>query len=334
MSSFTLTNQMRNVAMKDKKTDECSIGELNFIDQLKSIEKLDLVALISKIPVPIAVLQVDGVFIGVNQTFADIYDSDALYLVGKKLNFISNSVFHLFHKASLAFKEDSKLSNLDNEFYAKGHFFQIYFKSIRDQINVLHSIIVVCVDITKIKRRERVLIQANKKLYEQLYLDPVTGLGNRIALSKFLEEKAVQVEESNLSFIKFEIDDFKKFNQLNNYSVGDDVLLKIGKLLVQELKSDCAEIYRLNAASFVLVIENSTSWKVLTIAERLRQSLKKEGIELGGNTNEVLTCAIGVYHPHHHHQLDEQMILEKLDVAVNRSISQAKNSIYVLEGND
>ena len=320
--------------MKDNKPDEKLIGKLDFIDQLKNTEKLDLVTLVSKIPVPIAILEADGTFIGVNQTFADIYESDALYLVGKNLNFISTSVFYLFHKASLAFKDDHRLLNLENEFYSKGHFFQVYFKSIRELNNVLKSIIVVCVDITKIKRRERVLIQGNKKLYEQLYLDPVTGLGNRLALTNFFEEKSGQVDGNTFSFIKFEIDDFKKFNQLNNYSIGDGVLLKIGKLLVQELQSDCAEIYRLNAASFILVIENSTSWKVLTIAERLRQSLKRESIELGGNTNDVLTCAIGIFHPNNHRKLNEQLILEQLDTAVNRSSTQGKNSIYVLEGND
>ena len=57
-----------------------------FLDTLKTMGKLELVSFISKLPVPIAIFDDESTVLGLNQLFADIYESDALYMFGKKLN--------------------------------------------------------------------------------------------------------------------------------------------------------------------------------------------------------------------------------------------------------
>lgn len=48
-------------------------------------------SLLDKLPVPAFILSSDGIFLKVNQLFADIYASDALYMQGKSINsFIDN----------------------------------------------------------------------------------------------------------------------------------------------------------------------------------------------------------------------------------------------------
>lgn len=303
----------------------------NFVDSIQRMGKLELVSFISKLPVPIAIFDDEAVFLGVNQLFADIYESDALYLLGKKLNEFSTVVYSHYSDAVVKFSHESYLEHIENEFYSKGHFYILNFKVLRTADHRIESIIVVCADVTRLKRRERVLIQTNKKLHDFLYIDQTTGLKNKLALEEFLNENFIDNQREKFSFIKIDLDDFKRFNQLNSYSLGDEILNQIGEIFTQEVSQDQAHLFRLNSASFVLVLEQSTPWKVLTVAERLRQKIDKEQIQFDLNSNEVLTVTIGIYHPGIHDHLAKIDIMQQLDVAVKQAKQLGKNSIFVLD---
>ena len=60
------------------------------------------------------------------------------------------------------------------------------------------------------------------------------------------------------------LDNFKRFNQLNSYTAGDEVLIQLGSVLNEAIaQTEEAEIFRLNSASFVIVIEHLTEWAVV-----------------------------------------------------------------------
>ena len=318
-----MTNQDKKIPLR--------LDEQQFIEAIKHSDKLDLVSFVSNLPVPMAIFDADATFIAVNQKFADIYESDALYLIGKKLNEFSTVVFAHFGDAVTTFNHDQYLDDIDNEFYSKGHFYMLYFKVIRTKSLAIHSIIVVCADVTRLKRRERVLQQSNKKLHDHLYIDQVTGLKNKLALEKYLLEHFKDDQRERYSFIKIDLDDFKKFNQLNSYSLGDEILTEIGEYFTDEIANDNAQLFRLNSASFVVVVEQSTPWKVLTIAERLRQNIYKQKIHYEEFSEDILTVTIGVYHLHHHQNLNQMNVMNQLDIAVKHAKAMGKNSIYVLE---
>lgn len=302
-----------------------------FLELLQNTDKFEVVSTISKFPVPIAIFNIDGFFLAVNQRFADIYESDAIFLLGKKLNEFSTVVYSHFIDAVTVANQNVFLEDIENEFYSKGRFYLIYFRVLRDADKRVNSIITVCADITKLKRRERVLIQNNKKLHQSLYIDQVTGLKSKMALELFINEKFVNETRDQYAFIKIDLEDFKKFNQLNSYRDGDELLSRIGAYFSEEIIQDQAELYRLNSASFVVVVEDTTPWKVLTIAERLRQKIIKSHILFEVENEEILTVNIGIYHPKIHDQLSEFNIMQQLDVAVKQAKTQGQNSIFVLE---
>lgn len=317
--------------MESSEQHESSSKLERFLDILKNTEKLDLVSAISKFPVPIAIFSDSAIFLAVNQRFADIYESDAMYLLGKKFNELSTVVYAHFTAATAHFNQDPYLDDIENEFYSKGHFYIVYFRALRTYDKKISSIIVVCADITRLKRRERVLIQNNKKLHDQLYIDQITGLKSKLALEQFIAEKCVGSMRDQYSFIKIDLDDFKKFNQMNSYTYGDEILCKIGRFFNEEILHDVAEIYRMNSASFVVVVEDSTPWKVLTLAERLRQKMVKSHIAFQAQQDEMLTATFGIIHPTVSDQFAELDIMEQLNVAIKHAKFQGKNSIFVLE---
>ncbi len=100
---------------------DVAIDSERFLELLKNAEQLSLVSFLAQIPLPIAILDKESRFLGLNQLFADIYDSDALYLNGKLLKNISIIVYNQFMELLPGFQAGSKYANF--EFYAKGHFY-------------------------------------------------------------------------------------------------------------------------------------------------------------------------------------------------------------------
>ncbi len=306
-----------------------SLEDIKVFEYLKDIDKLHLVSFISQIPLPIALFDQEARFLGVNQKFADIYESDALYLFDKLLNTFSTVVYAHFTEAMRYFSKNKNY--FEQEFYVKGKFYLSYFKAIRNQYDEIETVVVVCSDITRLKRRENVLLQNNKKLHDHLYLDFVTGLQNAFAFEHYLNKIWQNSCDSHLSFLKIDLDNFKRFNQLNSYTAGDEVLIQLGSVLNEAIaQTEEAEIFRLNSASFVIVIEHLTEWAVVTLAERLKFAVTNEKILFGSN-NEYLTASIGIYHLDPHHKPTEVDVLQKLEFAVRSAKEKGRNSLFLLK---
>lgn len=306
-----------------------SLEDIKVFEYLKDIDKLHLVSFISQIPLPIALFDQEARFLGVNQKFADIYESDALYLFDKLLNTFSTVVYAHFTEAMRYFSNNKNY--FEQEFYVKGKFYLSYFKAIRNQYDEIETVVVVCSDITRLKRRENVLLQNNKKLHDHLYLDFVTGLQNAFAFEYYLNKIWQNSCDSHLSFLKIDLDNFKRFNQLNSYTAGDEVLIQLGSVLNEAIsQTEESEIFRLNSASFVIVIEHLTEWAVVTLAERLKFAVTNEKILFGSN-NEYLTASIGIYHLDPHNKLTEVDVLQKLEFAVRSAKEKGRNSLFLLK---
>ncbi len=307
---------------------QASLESLKVFEYLQDIDKLHLVSFISQIPLPIALLDQEARFLGVNQKFADIYESDALYLFDKLLNTFSTVVFAHFNEAMRHFAKNQ--NDFEQEFYVKGKFYLSYFKAIRNQDNEIERVVVVCSDITRLKRRENVLLNNNRKLHNHLYLDLVTGLQNAFAFDHYLSEKWKKNQQTTISFIKIDLDDFKRFNQLNSYTAGDDILIRLGAVLSEAISQTEAQNFRLNSASFVVAIAQLTEWAVMTLAERFRFAITEEKIFFGKN-DEYLTASIGIVHLDPEHQNVELDVKKELDFAVRYAKKKGKNSLFLFK---
>ena len=308
------------------------MNEEHFVHLLQNAEKLDLVSFTSKLPVPVAILNCDARFIVLNQQFADIYESDALYLYGKLLNNFSTIVYAQFQDVLLAFEAGQE--DVDFEFYSKGRFYLSFYKALRNSDHQLIAIIIIAADVTKLKRREKVLLLNNQKLHDHIYLDSITGLPNKMALDRLISDLHHQVEnQSACAFLKIDLDDFKRFNQLNSYTRGDEALAQIGVLLNGETSQDTVKIFRINSASFIIFIDNATEWAALTLAERLKFAIQQENILFENEDAELLTASIGICNFSSKSSLIEFDLLQKLDLAVRHAKAMSKNSIHVLNSN-
>ncbi len=307
---------------------DVAIDSERFLELLKNAEQLSLVSFLAQIPLPIAILDKESRFLGLNQLFADIYDSDALYLNGKLLKNISIIVYNQFMELLPGFQAGSKYANF--EFYAKGHFYLSYYKALREKNGELIAIVVMCADVTRLKRRENVLMQNNKKLHDHLYLDPVTNLPNRMAFDIFLKEREEKHgSQISQAFLKIDMDGFKTFNRENSYTFGDEVLGQIANTLTLEMPSDIAHIFRLNSADFILSVQGSTEWAILTLAERLKLAIEQLQIRFSRSSLEVLTASVGVVFWPAGCDISIENLMGDLDQAVYQAKKLGKNKIYM-----
>jgi diguanylate cyclase (GGDEF)-like protein/PAS domain S-box-containing protein len=107
-------------------------------------------------------------------------------------------------------------------------------------------------DITRAKRAE-------EQLRRLAHYDPLTGLPNRLSLHKELDRLLATEERARpTSVALFDLDGFKDVNDTLGHSIGDRLLIEVGRRLCRSIESrgQCGQVYRLGGDEFVVVLPN------------------------------------------------------------------------------
>lgn len=124
----------------------------------------------------------------------------------------------------------------------------------------------VLIDITRRKELE-------DRLREQLTRDALTGCYNRRFLFD-LEEGFRAGGEERWGCIFIDIDHFKLYNDRHGHASGDQVLQRMARFLMREVRSD-EPVIRLGGDEFLIVLAGMNSNRTATVAERLRQQAER-----------------------------------------------------------
>jgi diguanylate cyclase (GGDEF)-like protein/PAS domain S-box-containing protein len=121
----------------------------------------------------------------------------------------------------------------------------------------------VLIDITRRKELE-------EALREQLIRDALTGCYNRRFLFD-LETEFRAGGEERWGCIFIDIDHFKGYNDRYGHASGDQVLQKMARFLMREVRGD-EPVIRLGGDEFLIVLTGDNAARTSIVAERLRQS--------------------------------------------------------------
>ncbi|HET7839615.1 MAG TPA: sensor domain-containing diguanylate cyclase [Rectinemataceae bacterium] len=127
------------------------------------------------------------------------------------------------------------------------------------------------------------LIAELERLKKEALTDPLTGLGNRRFVEMSLEARFEALAKDSVPFgvIMFDIDRFKSVNDLHGHEAGDRVLRAVADSISTSLRRlDAAA--RWGGEEFLVLSPNVSSEILGQIAERVRQSVLAERIELPG----------------------------------------------------
>ncbi len=148
----------------------------------------------------------------------------------------------------------------------------------------------------KIEKKNLHLRLLAEKLKSQALLDGMTGLANRRYLDEQLQ-KAIQGasrSQSPVALIMFDVDWFKKFNDLYGHVQGDYCLQGVARALqaAQRRQGDLAARY--GGEEFALLLPDTGLPAAHRIAQRVLDAVRAQQIPHEGSQSGVVTISAGV----------------------------------------
>lgn len=120
------------------------------------------------------------------------------------------------------------------------------------------------------------LSQLSSQWAQQAAQDPLTGLGNRRALERWLDEHLPGVERGQVfSLMLMDLDHFKQVNDQHGHDVGDEVLRQVAALIRSHCRSHDLAV-RYGGEEFLLALAQVPLAEAAEVAERLRQSVASQ----------------------------------------------------------
>jgi diguanylate cyclase (GGDEF)-like protein len=122
-------------------------------------------------------------------------------------------------------------------------------------------------------------------------VDPLTGLNNRQGLPDRFEELRRQalVSAAPITLVLFDLDHFKRLNDLHGHDVGDRLLREVADQIRTSLRRFDL-VYRVGGEEFLLLLPGMDEREGETVAEQLRLAIEELGL-LGGSG---ITASFGV----------------------------------------
>ncbi|WP_455209263.1 GGDEF domain-containing protein [Kaarinaea lacus] len=157
--------------------------------------------------------------------------------------------------------------------------------------------------------------------------DPLTGVGNRAAMTTTLHrelEKAFRHNRS-LGVIMMDVDHFKKINDRYGHSIGDFVLQSLVKCAEKSVRiSDM--MFRYGGEEFVIVLPETDESGVLRLAKRIRRRVEKLETRIQGHRIDI-TVSLGIATLQESD--DEKSFIARADEALYKAKRDGRNCIRI-----
>ncbi len=114
-----------------------------------------------------------------------------------------------------------------------------------------------------------------KQAVEKAYNDPLTGLNNRAAFDKSIEQEVDLATRHghSLSLMMLDLDRFKQINDNYGHIVGDAVLKSFADCIMECMRSSDI-VFRYGGEEFVILLRNTELAGAILLAERMRKNIE------------------------------------------------------------
>ena len=131
-----------------------------------------------------------------------------------------------------------------------------------------------------------------KMLIEEMHIDPLMGIYNRMALGEKVKECIdKQFTDNNCQLLLLDLDNFKSINDTYGHLCGDDVLMQLSDYIRHFTNHD-VNAYRYGGEEIILIMQNCTLDAAYSLAEELR--LAFSAIEFDFGEKKKVTFSGGI----------------------------------------
>lgn len=171
------------------------------------------------------------------------------------------------------------------------------------------------------------LEKAHADVRKLAFFDQLTGLPNRFSLYKdFL--KRIEKENASFAVLFFDLDGFKRINDLYGHNSGDEVLKQIGRRLNSKSLRKGSRLYRIGGDEFILISDAADRAGLSGEIEEVMAAIQKV-FNLGKVTTSI-SASIGVsLYPANARTLDD--LLQYADIAMYAAKKNGKNNYVFYE---
>ncbi len=136
---------------------------------------------------------------------------------------------------------------------------------------------------------ERLLREKNH-LYDLAYRDPLTGLSTRRVYQEVMDTLPHRV--GPVSLVMVDLDNFHQINSKFGHSGGDQVLIRVGKTILDEA-FDTDFCVRLGGEEFAIILRDCDESGAQKFAERLHGRIRDRVVHLNDGRIVKVTASLG-----------------------------------------
>ncbi|MDP3300870.1 MAG: diguanylate cyclase [Sulfuricurvum sp.] len=175
----------------------------------------------------------------------------------------------------------------------------------------------------------------DKKRIEELSIrDPMTNLFNRRHLTQTLPLEIQKAKRNGqmIAFMILDVDKFKEYNDTYGHQSGDDVLIKIGSVLMSACKRASDFAFRMGGEEFAMFFLPEDTQHALIFADKVRADIQSLGIEHHKNpAADVVTASIGLICAAAD-DIDVEVLYQAADVALYEAKESGRNRVIQKNG--
>ncbi|MFB2938618.1 diguanylate cyclase domain-containing protein [Aerosakkonemataceae cyanobacterium BLCC-F154] len=163
------------------------------------------------------------------------------------------------------------------------------------------------------------LQQANRKLEKLVNIDSLTKIANRRRFDDYLikEWQRALREQKFLSFILFDVDYFKRYNDRYGHQEGDECLIKIAQTVQKLLYRPSDLVARYGGEEFGIILPNTNLEGATLVAERIGNAIRALSIpHSDSEVSDRVTISLGIASIIPLAQMYPEMLVEQADQAL------------------